>query len=303
MNLWQPGTFKRPISSRLFPEPGRRAAALVLPVLLLTVTLAMSACAAAPTPAAPPTATPTPTSTSTPTATATPTATPTATATPTFTPPPTATPTPRPTATPTPTATPVPTPKVVIPPGWSVFVDSRLGYSLAAPPGWLKVDLRSDNLASVARFFGAGAVQLIEQINALLETPQGEGIGIVFVEPDLSQLFAASPFPTVLNVTVVELAYEPSPAQIEQLIRDNAAIFGKVEVQEIRSTTINNLPGVRAVSSADLSEQGMAVQVHVEQAGLLANNKLYVLSVAVREDKAAAKLPLIEQIIGSFRPE
>lgn len=277
--------------------------------LLLLLALLLSACstgaglesqtAAQNPPTATPTVSPTATATVTPTATASPTATPTATA--------TATPIP-PTDAQAETeaetqaaATPVPTPQVTIPQGWNVYQDDRLGYSLATPRGWLRVDLRSDNLDSLARSFG-GVGQALDQLKQFLATPAGESVGTVAVEPDIAQLFNPNPFPTLLNVSVVDVSADVTTEQLIAYVQDNAQRYG-VEDLAVDSETVNNLPAIHATGFADLSEQGLSVRIYAEVVALRAHDKLYVLTIATKDTNVQAKQSLIDQIIGTFRPQ
>ncbi len=197
----------------------------------------------------------------------------------------------------------VPTPTVVIPQGWPVYMDARLGYSLATPSTWLRVDLRGDGFKSLARLFGSSAAGLLDQIETFLATPAGESIGIMAVEADITQFFSANPFPAFAIVTVIDLPADVTAEEISAVLAANAGLFGTVTIESSAAETINNLPAVRVIAQADLSAVGYPVTAYVEQVGLLANAKLYVLTLATKADGAARKQAFFDKIIGSFRPE
>lgn len=257
---------------------------------------------------------PTPTAIASPTATLVPTETPIETATPVSTATPTAAPpTARATLTPTRTATSPPkaaaraavvtTPQVTIPANWPVYTDNRLGYSLAMPRAWLKFDLRSDGFQSLFNMLGPGASQFQTQLQDLLNTPTGEYIGMVAVEPDIMQMFAQYPFPTIANVTVAPLLDGITPEQVQTAVEAGADLYPSVTLVSSQSTIINNLPGVRATFAGDLADLGYPVKIQVEQVGLVAKGNLYILTLVVRQEVAARRAATLEQIIGTFRPQ
>lgn len=232
---------------------------------------------------------------------------PTATFTPT--PVPTPTPTPEPTATPKPgetpippTLTPVPTPQVTIPDGFSPVADSELGYSLAVPRGWTALDLRSAQFQNLANTFGMGAQ--LEPLNEFLASPDGESLGAIYVTDLMGAMFGG--LPTALNVFVVDVP-GATPEWLLELITANlganAAMLGDVQIEDINTAVINNIPGVKASAVADLSSQGMAAKVFAKVVGLVANDKVYILTLVTQEDNRSAKEPTFDQIIGTFRPE
>jgi hypothetical protein len=76
-----------------------------------------------------------------------------------------------------------------------------------------------------------------------------------------------------------------------------------VDVQSLDTAVINNMPGVRGTATADLSSVGMAAKVFAKVAALIANDKVYILTLVTQDTNQAAKEPVFDQIIGSFRPE
>lgn len=231
--------------------------------------------------------------------------------TPTFTPTPvpTATPTPEPTPTPRPgetpvppTATPVPTPQVTIPNGFTPVVDEERGYSLAVPGGWSALDLRSAQFQNLATTFGMGAQ--LEPLNDFLASPEGEALGVIYVTDLMGAMFGG--LPTALNVFVID-APGVTPGSLltwlEGMIEANSAMLGDVEILDMNTATINNMPGVQGSATADLSSYGVASTVFAKVAAIIANDKIYVLTLATQESNRASKEPVFDQIIGTFRPE
>lgn len=231
--------------------------------------------------------------------------------TPTFTPTPVPTPTPTPEPTPTPrpgetpvpaTPTPVPTPQVTIPDGFSPVVDEERGYSLAVPAGWSVLDLRSAQFQNLANTFGMGAQ--LGPLNEFLESPEGEALGVIYVTDLMGAMFGG--LPTLLNVSVIDapgVTPDSLLTWLEGLLEANAAMLGDVQIIEMNTATINNMPGVRGAATADLSSFGMAANVYAKVAAIIANDKIYVLTLGTQDTNQASKEPVFDQIIGTFRPE
>jgi hypothetical protein len=231
--------------------------------------------------------------------------------TPTFTPTPvpTATPTPEPTATLMPgetpippTPTPVPTPQVTIPGGFTPVMDANLGYSLAVPGGWSPLDLRSAQFQNLVSTFGMG--DQMGPLNEFLASPEGESLGVIYITDLMAAMFGG--LPTLLNVSVIDFP-GATPEYLLELIEFNldgfADTLGDVEVQQLNTAVINNIPGVRGQLAADLSDVGMNAQVTAKVVGLIANDKIYILTLATQSSSFAGKDAQFEQIIGTFRPE
>jgi hypothetical protein len=231
----------------------------------------------------------------------TPTFTPTVVPTPTNTPEPTATPRPGETAVPaTPTA--VPTPEVTIPDGFTPVVDEERGYSLAVPNGWSELDLRSAQFQNLANTFGMGAQ--LQPLNEFLESPEGEVLGVIYVTDLMSAMFGG--LPTALNVTVIDApgyTQEFLVDYLDGLIEANASMLGDVNIEALEPATINNMPAVRALATGNLSSVGMNASVFGEVVAIIANDKLYILTLVTQDTQRAAKEPAFDQIIGTFRPE
>lgn len=231
----------------------------------------------------------------------TPTFTPTVAPTPTNTPEPTATP--RPGETPIPaTPTPVPTPEVNVPSNFTVVPDERLGYSFAVPGGWSELDLRSAQFQNLANTFGMGAQ--MGPLNEFLESPEGEALGYIYVTDLMSAMFGG--LPTLLNVTVIDAPGQTPDSLLtwlESMIDANASMLGDAEIESMETATVNGLPAVRGAATANLASVGMNASVFAKVTALIANDKVYILTLASSLDQRAAKEPTFDQIIGTFRPE
>ena len=209
---------------------------------------------------------------------------------------PTPTPTPSPTAAPTPTS--APTPIVTIPRGWSHVVNDRLGYSLAVPRGWLFFDVHSAQLGQILRFIDPSAA---EEAGGLLSTPGAENAGHVAVRLDI---FSRPPIKAVAGVGIAPLDDGMTTESVVEQLREEIETFDMVPLKVLRleAGTTNNLPSIQGVVTADLSEHGL-FNAHAVMTALLANEKAYLLFVAVPASEAEAMKEQTEQIVGSFRPE
>ncbi|MCC9075349.1 hypothetical protein FKZ61_004395 [Litorilinea aerophila] len=231
--------------------------------------------------------------------------------TPTFTPTPVPTPTPTPEPTPTPrpgetplppTPTPIPTPQVTIPEGFTILRDTERGYSLAVPRGWSQLDLRSQQFQNMANTFGMGGQ--IAQLNQFLDSPEGQAVGIVAVTDLTAVMFGG--LPTVLNVSVIDAPGATPDSLLDFLqanLEANQSMLGDVDIQELNTAVVNNLPAVRGSVVADLSQYGMNARVFAKVVALIANDKVYILTLATQESNRGAKEPVFDAIIGTFRPE
>lgn len=207
--------------------------------------------------------------------------------TPSPTPTPLPTPTPRPGETPLPpTPTPIPAPQVSIPSNYNIVSDSQRGYSVGLPGGWTELDLRGAQIAQLAGFVG-----------------QGQAIGIVAVTDIGAAMFGG--FPTLLNVTVVD-APDATPNSVLKFLNTqlevNTTRLGNVQIQNMNTAVINNMPGVRVSAVANLSNVGINASLFAKIAGLIANDKIYILTLATQDANKGTKEPEFDQIIGTFRP-
>ncbi len=227
---------------------------------------------------------------------------------------PTYTPTPEPTATPVPTPTPVPPtavpvaaaaqaePQVTIPNGFKVVKDDKLGYSLGIPPRWTALDLRSKNFQNMMDKFGMAGQ--IGPLNDFLATPQGEALGVIYMTDIIAALSGG--IPTALNVSVIDAPNQtPESAKelIDGVLQVNGAVLGGVKIDTLEATTVNNLPAVQGSASANLASVGMNASIYAKVVGLIANDKIYVLTLLTQAENKAKYDPIFDQVIGSFRPE
>ncbi|MDQ3250504.1 MAG: hypothetical protein M3Q45_15005 [Chloroflexota bacterium] len=231
----------------------------------------------------------------------TPTLPPTPTRVPTATPLPTNTPKPGETAVPA-TATPAPTPQVTIPSGFSPVADQERGYSLAVPGGWTALDLRGSQIQQLAGMVGQAAQ--VTDLQAFLDTPEGQPIGVVYITDLTNAMFGG--LPTLLNVSVIDApgyTAETAVELIQGTLEDNMAMLGDVTIDDVTSDTVNGLPAVRSSATANLAQFGVNASVYAKVVGLIANDKIYILTLGTQENQRGAKEPVFEQIIGTFRPE
>ncbi|MBX3011693.1 MAG: hypothetical protein KF832_09290 [Caldilineaceae bacterium] len=225
---------------------------------------------------------------------------------------PTPTPTAAPTLTPTPTpvaeqgvssaALAIPTPQITMPTGFTVVQDDRLRYSFAVPSGWRALDLQSTQSRTIAGMVGLG--EQLEQLNTFLASPAGQMIGVIYVTDLMTAMFGG--FPTILNVAVVDApgyTAERASAVVQEAIETNLSALGEVEIGAIETVTVNNLPALRSTATADLASIGMNTTIFGKVVGLLANDKVYIMTLVAQGDQQATKEPIFDQIIGSFRPE
>ncbi|MBX3051580.1 MAG: hypothetical protein KF753_08915 [Caldilineaceae bacterium] len=233
------------------------------------------------------------------TATKTPMPSPTATATPATVSSATVTPTPaRAKATHTPT--PRPTPVVVIPNGFTKQVDETRGYSLAFPSGYTKLDLRSAQFRNLANAAGMGGQ--MATLNEFLDSPAGQSVGILAASDLAGMIFGG--LPTIAQVMVVDAkgaSQDTAQVSVEALLSGQGGFLSDPVIQSMENVTINNLPGVRATVTGNLAGANRPMAGKV--VGLLANDKFFVLIQLTQASKLAAKDPIFDQIIGTFRPE
>lgn len=208
--------------------------------------------------------------------------------------------TPVPTQVPSPTPTPAADPDVQIPAGWKGIEDDRLGYSLAVPFTWLTFDLHSRAVGSIAGLLGGDLA--VEILRDFLETPEGKYFGILAIEPDPMQLFANPPFPMFLNVSVVPWPDDITAEQLVSFLQESAEEFDDVELHSLLTGALNGMPALQAALTANLSGMGFEISPFVVVTVLRANRTAYILTTSARVQSAAAKLALIEQIVGTFRP-
>ncbi len=230
-------------------------------------------------------------------------------ATPTPTPRPTPTNTPEPTATPLPgetpipaTPTPVPTPQVTIPDGFTAVPDEARGYSFAVPRGWTELDLRGPQFQQMANTFGLGSS--LGPLNEFLESEQGDQLGKIYITDISAALFGG--LPTALVVYVLPApGYTPATAVelIQGMLEANTGMLGDVNIEDISECTVNNLPAVCGTAGANLANFGLNAQAFAKVRGLVANDNIYIMALVTAADGRAAKEPVFDQIIGTFRPE
>ena len=211
-----------------------------------------------------------------------------------------------PTTSPTPTALPVPLPTVEVPKGWKRIEDDRLGYSLAVPFQWVTFDLQSDHLDPIAGMLAGmlGGKEAVDILRGLLKSPYTSNIGVLAIEPDVSQVFARPPFPMFLNVSKSPKFDKVTGDQLIAYIKRTVEALDDVQLHSIRTGAVNGLPALQAVVTAYLGESmGIELTPHLVITVIHANQKAYLLIIATRSNKAEAKRELINQIVETFLPE
>lgn len=216
---------------------------------------------------------------------------------------PTATNTPEPTATPEPTEAPAaPEPQVTVPCNFTKIVDAERGYSLALPSSWAELDLRGAQVTNLANLVGQG--EALAELQAFLETDAGQGVGTVAITDIGAAMFGG--LPTGLNVSVVDAPGATAESVrnfMESVLEANAAQLGDVSVGDIEVGTTNNLPSVNSTAVANLANVGVNASVFAKVVSLVANDKLYTLTLVTPENNMARYEEVFEQIIGTFGPE
>ena len=181
-------------------------------------------------------------------------------------------------------------------------MDENLGYSFAVPRGWTPLDLRSAQFQNLANTLGMGAQ--LAPLNEFLASPEGDMIGAIYVSDIMSAMFGG--LPTIRNVSVIDVPNATPEWLLEMITANldaNAAMLGDVQIEDINTAVINGIPGVKGSAVADLSSQGLPNKVFAKVTGLVANDKVYILTLITEEGNRAEKEPGFDQIIGTFRPE
>lgn len=228
--------------------------------------------------------------------------------------PPTPTPTPLPTATPTPQPTPTlapgesapptaATPQVVIPDDFERVADERLQYSFAVPDDWSELDIRSSQIERMAGLLGMG--EQVASLQEFLDSADGQAVGKIYITGIASAMFGG--LPSFLNVTVLPAptnSPEALATRVQEAINANiGSLGGATTVAPVVPTTINNLPALTTEATIDLSAMGMDNQAYLQVTALIANEQIYLLSIAVPAADQADRAAEIAQIVGTFRPE
>jgi hypothetical protein len=173
---------------------------------------------------------------------------------------------------------------------------------LAVPGGWSQLDLRSAQFQNLANTFGMGAQ--LAPLNEFLDSPAGDQLGVIYVTDLMSAMFGG--LPTLLNVTVIDAPGQTPDSLLTWLqanIDANSQMLGDVKIENLETATVNGLPAVRGNATGSLASVGMNASVFGKVVALIANDKVYILTLAAQDTQRAAKEPIFDQIIGTFRPE
>ncbi len=192
--------------------------------------------------------------------------------------------------------------QTVVPEGFRPVVDQARGYALALPPGWTEFDLRGEQFGNLAQRVGLGEV--LTPLTDFLATSAGQGVGVVAATDLSGAIFGG--VPTILNASVIDTrASDPSLvlALINRWLGENQQLLAGVTIEELAETTVNGLPAIRMVATVDLSAVGINRALYVESVGLIANEKLYLLTLATEAGGRQEKAAEFSQIIGTFGPQ
>ena len=191
-------------------------------------------------------------------------------------------------------------PAANLPRFWIPIVDGRLGYSLAVPFNWLALDLQAGDLDQLAGLLGDQTAT--QQLQAFLDTPEGEKLGVFAVEPDPESMYTLPIFPTFLIVSAAPLPDDLNDEEWLALAEKSIPSWGDTQLLTVETGTSNGLPVIRAVAAIRLGDPSHLLTAHLDITILRANQTAYLLAIASRPD-AAANQPVIEQIVDSFRVE
>ena len=176
-------------------------------------------------------------------------------------------------------------------------MNERLGYALAVPQEWTTFDLRSGRLSQILRTIDPDAA---EQLDDALSGPGGEHAGHLAVE---AAIFSRPPVATLIGVGAMPLDDDIPSENVVKWLEGVLESYNVIslEMTNLEAGTTNNLLSIQGHASADLRSQGL-FNAHLELTALRFNDTAYILLIATRVEDAEAKLPLINQIIGTFRP-
>ena len=192
-------------------------------------------------------------------------------------------------------------PAANLPRFWIPIVDGRLGYSLAVPFNWLTFDLQGEDSDRATGLLGGETA--IQQLQAILDSPAGENLGIFAVEPDPGSLYAVPIFPTFLIVSTAPLAGEVTDEEWLALAENSVAAWGDTQLITVEKGTRSGLPAIRAAATIRLGDQSQLLTAHLDMTFLRVNNTAYLITIAARPEIAGANQPVVEQIFDSFRVE
>ncbi len=193
-------------------------------------------------------------------------------------------------------------PSPVIPSSFVTVIDERLGYSLAVPPRWAQLDLRSTETRNAAKTMLGSATS--QQLDDFLNSEAADEMGVLYVSDLSAALFGR--MPTVLNVSVGQaggLTLEQIQTELVAKLNANLEMIGEPSVQEADACTVNTLPAVCATVALDLDIGGMRSDVIAQITALLYGDRIYVLTLATGADSLAEHADEFDQIIATFRPE
>lgn len=186
-------------------------------------------------------------------------------------------------------------------PDFQRIYDSRLGYSLAVPDGWYVTDLQRVDQHPIWGTFSKVYSVAAKGIEDVLASPGGENVGYLALELDL---FPKPSIKTMALVGTTSLDDDIPAETVVLLLSDLIESFDMFPVgaPEFVFGTTKGLPSIQGVVTADLSSQGL-FNAHAVVTALRANDTAYILLVVTEVKDVKVKQPLIDQIVGTFRPE
>jgi len=199
-----------------------------------------------------------------------------------------------------PTFTSTPTPEVVIPDGFQVHVDEEYGYSIAYPSGWADLDLNGQPIQRMAMTLNVG--DILERLNGFLDSEQSRAVSLVRITNLTAVMFDG--LPTWSHVSVFDApdaTSERAMKLIECSLSVNIGILSYTEI-DLESATVNNLSAIRGSAIGSLSPVGNHEKLFTKVVGLIANDRVYTLTLTTPREKQASGEPVFDDIIGSFYP-
>lgn len=217
---------------------------------------------------------------------------------------------------PVPTATATP---VVVPTDWPIYLDNRLGYSIAVPIDWIMLDMHGGDFEEIAATLNEfepllqsmADIQIKEIVSTtttLLNTPEGKSLGLIFVQPDFqpnpfSLIAGHLPVPTVFFVLAFSL---PEDITIEDLVKSARVPTGipeYISISGVDTEMIDSVSMLHMTINIDVEEQGMHLGLASETLGTIHNNMLYLITLLATPNEISDFVGLHKQIARSLRPQ
>lgn len=172
---------------------------------------------------------------------------------------------------------------------------------MAVPDGWHVIDLQRANQHPLWGTFSKVYPVLAKDLEDVLASPGGENIGYLALELDLF------PKPSVKTIALVGTTSLDDDMPAETVIQLLSSVIESFDMFPVGTPdfsigTTNGFHSIQGIVTADLRSQGL-FNAYTAVTALRANDTAYVLLVATEAKDVKAKQPLINQIVGTFRPE